>query len=203
MTKDDLYIPISSLNHYDYCPYRCYLMYVAYEFIDNEYTIEGDMIHNRIESGVETKRRDLLQIRSAYLKSEKYSLTGKSDMIEEKAGEIYPVEYKRGAKGDWKNDKLQLTAQALCLEEMLNLGNPIHRGFIYYALSNQREEVILSTELREQTIKTIEAVQHLFYTKAKPENNYSHKCKGCSLYNVCLPKEVKRAREFINAGGII
>jgi len=194
MQEQNLYIPISSLNHYDYCPYRCYLMFITHDFLDNEYTIEGDMIHSRVDSGDETRRRDLLQIRAAWLKSEKYNLIGKADMIEEKKGELYPVEYKRGAKGDWKNDKLQLTAQALCLEEMLD--TTINRGFIYYALTNQREEVLLSPELRNQTIETISAVKILFDTRIKPERTEPHKCKGCSLYPVCLPKEVKILKEF-------
>ena len=193
-TINDFYIPIASLNHYDYCHYRFYLVYITHDFIDNEYTIEGGMIHARVDSGEETKRRDLLQIRSAWLRSEKYNLVGKSDMIEEKEGELYPVEYKRGAKGNWKNDKLQLMAQALCLEEMLNL--EIKRGFIYYSLTNQREEVLLDEALRNYTINAIDSIRNIFTTRAKPSNTYSIRCKGCSLYPVCLPREVDKIKNY-------
>ena len=64
------------------------------------------------------------QVRAIWLKSEKYKLIGKSDLIEVETGEFYPVEYKRGRKGEWDNDELQVCAQALCLEEMT--------GQIYY-----------------------------------------------------------------------
>jgi CRISPR-associated exonuclease Cas4 len=41
------------------------------------------------------------------LKSEQYQLIGKSDLIEFENGEFYPIEYKRGRKGEWDNDELQ------------------------------------------------------------------------------------------------
>ena len=157
-------IQISMLNHYEYCPKRAYICYVTNEFIDNEYTIEGKSIHSKVDSGLITKRKELLQIRSVWLKSDKYGLFGKSDLVEEKKAEIYPVEYKRGRSNDWKNDKIQLTAQAFCLEEMLNL-EPIKKAYIYYHLSNEREEVIIDEKLREETILSIENCKKLFYEK--------------------------------------
>lgn len=89
-------IQLSALNHYIYCPKNIYLCYVLNEFIDNEYTIHGRSIHNRTDSGVITKRKNLSQIRSIWLSSKKYGLIGKSNLIEELSGEVYPVEYKRG-----------------------------------------------------------------------------------------------------------
>jgi len=56
-------IPISALNQYDYCPRRCWLMYVAGEFLPNPYTVEGELLHERAHQGVDTKRGELLQLR--------------------------------------------------------------------------------------------------------------------------------------------
>jgi len=190
-------IPIAALNHYDYCPYRCYLMYVAFEFQDNVFTVEGLAQHERVNTPGQSSRGDVWQFRSVWLRSERYGLIGKADLIEEKDGRIYPVEYKRGSKGDWKNDQLQLCAQALCLEEMLNLSHPIERGFIYYALTHQREEVPLTPELREQTIETIARVRELLTTRHHPPAIYTKRCHGCSLYSICLPKEMDRARRHV------
>ena len=93
------YIPISALNHYAYCPHRCWRMFCAGEFEDNQYTIEGTNLHERVHTVGEGNREDIWQVRAIYLKSEQYNLIGKADLIESVSGELYPVEYKRGKKG--------------------------------------------------------------------------------------------------------
>ncbi len=128
---DDLLIPISALNQYTFCPRRCWYMHVAHEFLDNAHTVEGTFLHERVDAGEATRRGDLWQVRSVQLYSTRYGLTGKADLLEEQSGEIYPVEYKKGRRGEWSNDQIQLCAQALALEEML--GRDISRGFLYYA----------------------------------------------------------------------
>lgn len=228
--KTNDYMYISALNHYDYCPTRCYWIYVAGEFKDNEYTVEGEIIHENVHKTMKTTRGDLVQIRKVHVYSRRYGLVGFADLVEEKAGEIYPVEYKRGRRGDWKNDKLQLCAQALCIEEMRGsytderslvfggstgslqdrssiekdslttddkiLMTRIPKGFIYYASSGRRVEVSFDNELRTYTIETIERVKELMKSSVKPPPVYTIKCKRCSLYPVCLPKEQERMRRM-------
>ena len=116
--NDDDYISIALLNQYSYCPHRCWRMSCAGEFADNQYTIEGTTLHDRVHTLSQINRDETWQVRAIWLKSEKYMLIGKSDLIESTDGELYPVEYKRGRKGEWDNDELQVCAQALCLEEM-------------------------------------------------------------------------------------
>lgn len=188
------YIPISSLNHYDYCPKRAWYIFVCGEFVDNAHTVEGTLLHTRSDSSERTVRGDLIQTRTVYLYSQKYGLSGIADVIEEKAGDIYPVEYKKGGKGDWKNDQLQLCAQALCLEEMLKLLQPIPRGFLYYASTGNRKEIEFAEALRTYTINTIYAVRDLLEIQTRPDVSYNRRCRGCSLYAICLPKEVERLK---------
>ncbi len=188
------YIPIASLNHYAYCPHRCWLMFCASEFIDNQYTIEGTTLHERVHTNSEENRGETYQIRAIWLKSEHYQLIGKSDLIEEIDGQLYPIEYKRGKKGEWDNDELQVCAQALCLEEMT--GQSINTGYIYYAHSHQRQEVSISNSLRQQTIMTINAIQTMMKTGNMPTANYTKRCKGCSLYTHCLPQSVKKVKSY-------
>lgn len=202
------YIYISALNHYEYCPTRCYWIYVAGEFTDNEYTVEGDIIHRNVNRTIRTVRGELIQLRRVHIYSRKYGLVGFADLVEEKGGEIYPVEYKRGRKGDWKNDKLQLCAQALCLEEMIkesqfqvimkkeNSELKILKGYIYYASSGRRTEVILDDNLRNYTIDVINKVRGLMQNALKPNPIYTTRCKGCSLYPVCLPKEQEKINKI-------
>ena len=191
------YIPIASLNQYAYCPHRCWRMFCAGEFTDNQYTIEGTSLHDRVHTLGESHREETWQIRAIWLKSEQYKLIGKSDLIESESGQLYPVEYKRGHKGEWDNDELQVCAQALCLEEMS--GQSINQGYIYYAHSHQRQPVEISNQLREDAIATIEAVTTLLQTGQMPKAIYTKRCKGCSLSGQCLPQVVDKVSRYQEA----
>ncbi|MHA2644682.1 MAG: CRISPR-associated protein Cas4 [bacterium JZ-2024 1] len=170
-------------------------MYLDNVFTENPYTVEGELLHQNVHEEGVTRRGDLLQIRRVWVFSRRYNLIGIADLLEEKAGELYPVEYKRGRKGDWKNDQLQLCAQALCLEEMLSRSIPF--GYIYYAASARRLLVNFSDNLRKATIQTIHKVQQLTASRVRPPPLFSRKCLGCSLYPSCLPRETKKVQEYI------
>jgi len=183
-------VSIASLNQYNFCPHRCWRMFCAGEFEDNQYTIEGTSLHDRVHTLGEGHREDTWQVRAIWLNSERYGLIGKADLIESEDGELFPVEYKRGHKGEWDNDALQVCAQALCLEEMT--GKIITQGYVYYAQSHQRELIEVTESLRQETLDTIEQVKQLIETGKMPKPIYSKRCKGCSLYAHCLPQAAEK-----------
>ncbi len=188
------YLQIAALNHYPYCPHRWWRMFCLSDFIDNQYTIEGTSLHERVHTPSELNQGETWQIRSIWLKSEQYKLIGKSDLIEEADGQFFPVEYKRGRKGEWDNDELQVCAQALCLEEMT--GKSVNIGYVYYASSCQRQLVEISPQLREQVIAIINAIHNHLTMIDIPKPSYSKKCKGCSLYSRCLPQASKKVSRY-------
>lgn len=188
------YIPIAALNQYAYCPHRCWRIFCLGGFVDNQYTIEGTSLHDRVHTVGAGQREETWQIRAVWLKSERYRLIGKSDLIEEQDGRWYPVEYKRGHRGEFENDELQVCAQALCLEEMT--GQPVTLGYLYYAQSHQRQPVEISAALRQRTLEAIEAVTRLLNTGAMPIADYSPRCEGCSLYSQCLPKAAAKVARY-------
>jgi CRISPR-associated exonuclease Cas4 len=140
-------------------------------------------------------RRDLTQGRTVPLFSNTYGLIGITDLVEERNGDWYPVEYKRGRDGKWKQHEVQLCAQAMCLEEMLVLSKPIQRGFIYYAASSKRKEVRLDKRLRVATVRLIEATRKVAVMKRPPKVTYGPKCRECAWYPVCLPKETAQMKK--------
>jgi CRISPR-associated exonuclease Cas4 len=195
----DDYIPIAALNQYSYCPHRCWRMFCIGGFVENQYTIEGTSLHDRVHTVGEDQREETWQVRAVWLKSEQYRLIGKSDLIEASQGQWFPVEYKRGKRGEFDNDALQVCAQALCLEEMT--GQTVERGYVYYAHSHQRQVVEISPELRQETIATIGLVAHILNTGAMPPAVYSPRCKGCSLYDQCLPKAAAKVSKYREGEG--
>ena len=188
------YVSIAALNQYSYCPHRCWRMFCAGEFSDNQYTIEGTSLHDRVHTLSEINRDETWQVRAIWLKSERYKLIGKSDLIESADGKLYPVEYKRGKKGEWDNDELQVCAQALCLEEMT--GQTITQGYVYYAQSHQRQLVEISEQLRQSAIATVQTLQVLLQTGKMPPAIYSKRCQGCSLKEQCLPQVAQKMTRY-------
>jgi CRISPR-associated exonuclease Cas4 len=194
MSNEIDYVPIAALNQYAYCPHRCWRMFCAGEFVDNQYTIEGTSLHERVHTVSDENREETWQIRAIWLKSDKYKLIGKADLVELEQGEWFPIEYKRGHKGEWDNDELQVGAQALCLEEMT--GKNITTGYIYYAHSHQRQLVEINETLRKTVIATIEDVQMLLLTGAMPKAVKTERCNGCSLLTNCLPTATKKVEQY-------
>ena len=64
----------------------------------------------------------------------------------------FPIEYKRGKPKSDDCDKVQLCAQALCLEEMLNVKIP--SGAIFYGKTKHRLDIEFNELLRQKTKDT-------------------------------------------------
>ena len=94
-TTADL-IPLRALNQVGYCERLYYLEHVDAVMPTNEHVEDGLFEHRRVNDpeleNITRKDGDTLKTRSVSLSSEKWGLTGKLDLIEEKGGRIYPVE---------------------------------------------------------------------------------------------------------------
>ena len=187
---DDEYLPISYLNQLEYCERRFWLMYVYGEMEVNAPVLEGTQQHERAHSSGKMKDGDATIRRRLYVWSDRLRVLGFTDVVEEKDGEMIPVEYKRGKMGKWLNDHIQLCAQAMCLEE--RSGRTIARGEIFYWRSRRRVQVAFTPELRARTEAAIDrAFQLLAEGKLPPPVEKQKKCRDCSLEAICLPREVR------------
>lgn len=83
------------------------------------------------------------------------------------------------------SDSVQLCAQALCLEEMLNLSIP--RGAFFYGETKRRLDVELNESLRKETLRCISRLHQVINAKKTPPAKYEKKCENCSLINWCMP----------------
>lgn len=186
MDADDP-IPISALNQFSYCPRRCYLIHAEGEFKENIHTLRGRFEHERVDS---LKHEVSAGVRVEYalpVWSKRLGLSGRCDVVEFHAdSSIYPVEYKHGKRVRWFNDDLQLAAQALCLEEMLQ--NPVSKGAIYHQGSRRRREVEINAELRESVEQASAAVHKLLQQGVLPPPvDDVRRCPQCSLKDICQP----------------
>jgi CRISPR-associated exonuclease Cas4 len=178
---------ISAIEHYSYCPRQCALIHVDQTYDENLYTIRGRLMHERVDSGDDLPSRGVETQRGIPLWSERYGLRGKADAVEWCDGVPYPVEYKVGRRHGPHTD-VQLCAQALCLEEMLNVAIP--RGAIYYGTIRRRHEVIFDQPLRARTLELIEAIRAMLIAQRLPPAPNDQRCRNCSLIHACLPEVV-------------
>jgi len=200
MMEEDEMLAISHLNALEYCPRRFYYECALSEFIDNAHTAEGNMLHERSDSGLRTLENGITTFRRVWVWSDRLKLSGLADVVEEQEGNLVPIEYKKGKMGEWLNDHIQLCAQALCLEEMR--GCTIPYGYIFYFGSARREEVTFDEVLRQRTEETIQQAFALLERGILPPPlagkankrtalpTMHRKCRDCSLEPLCLPREV-------------
>ena len=184
-------IPLSALQHWRYCPRQCALIHLEQAFEENIHTLRGQAVHATVDRpGVET-RAGLRVERALPVWNDRLGLIGKSDVVEFLAdGTPYPVEYKHGHWRKAENiagaDRLQLAAQALCLEEMT--GRPVPEGGLFYAGSKRRIEVGISPQLRQEVADTVEAIRAMLASGRLPAPANDTRCKECSLKDICQPE---------------
>ncbi|HID65172.1 MAG TPA: CRISPR-associated protein Cas4 [Anaerolineae bacterium] len=177
------------LNQLEYCERRFWLMFVHGEMAINAPVLEGIQQHERVHSGGLKREGETIIHRRVYLWSDELRVSGFADVVEERAGELIPVEYKHGRMGRWLNDHIQLCAQAICLEE--RTGQPVHRGEIFYWRSRRRVRVDITPELRARTAAAVaRAFALLEAGRMPPPLDHRAKCRDCSLEGICLPREV-------------
>lgn len=184
LALDEVEVPISAIEHFSYCPRQCALIHVEQTYDENQFTIRGRIAHERVEAGEDTTDGDIRVYRSLTVWSERLGLRGVADVVEMRPAGPYPVEYKVGQRRGPHAD-LQLCAQALCLEEMLETSIP--HGAIYYHAARRRHEVALDEPLRRRTIEIVNEIRIMLQGQILPPAVNDNRCPNCSLINACLP----------------
>lgn len=197
-------VPLAALQHYLYCPRRCALIHLECAWEENQFTAEGNVFHERADSGM-TETRGLKKVlRSLHVSSGQWGIHGIADVVEavysKKGGEVVamtPVEYKVGKPKPHRADEVQVCAQALCLEEMFAIEVPA--GFLFYGKTQRRFEVPFDKELRSLTALVIQNAREVLTGIVTPLPMYSKACKSCSLVNDCLPDVCREHRQTMKA----
>lgn len=203
-TEDDL-LPISALQHLLFCERQCALIHIERLWAENRLTVEGGHLHRRAHDAPTEVRGAVRITRGLPLRSLRLGLSGKADVVEfhpakgsdpqstatgrgsAPAGPTipFPVEYKRGRPKRDESDRVQLCAQAICLEEMLEVAVP--RGALFYGRTRRRFDVEFDDSLRRLTKESAHRLHELVARGLTPLAVREPKCDGCSLLQLCLP----------------
>ncbi|MGD9677391.1 MAG: CRISPR-associated protein Cas4 [Vulcanibacillus sp.] len=200
--SDDDMLALSGIQHFAYCQRQWALIHIEKQWSENLKTVEGKQLHERVDNpDFFEARGGILTTRSVPLSSYILGLYGNSDVVEFYAVEKYgvsiqgrdgkwnpvPIEYKRGKPKKDIIDEVQLCAQAMCLEEMLN--TIIDYGYLYYGETKHRTKVVFDEGLRHQVVNFSEQMHSMYAKQHTPRAIINDRnCKSCSLVNICLPK---------------
>lgn len=189
--EEDL-LPISALQHFLYCPRQCALIHLEQLWSENRFTAEGRILHAATDQGRSQRSGDTLRQTAMPVRSLALGLTGVVDAVEFQGPDRTPflVEFKRGSSKHEHWDRLQLCAQALCLEEML--GRPVPQGALFYGKTRRREPVDFDAPLRALVAKTVRELRALLQEGRTPPPAPPARCKRCSLAELCRPEATRR-----------
>jgi CRISPR-associated exonuclease Cas4 len=193
------WLPLSGIQHFLFCRRQWALIHVERQWQDNLLTVEGRIMHKRVDDPFFTeKRKGVILSRSVPVSSPSLGLSGVCDVVEFTASpegiqlpgrdgyyQAAPIEYKRGKEKHDRSDEAQLCAQAICLEEMLVTSIPV--GYLYYGKTRHRVPVEFSGELREVVQKAAKEMQAYFQRGYTPRVKPFKGCRSCSLADVCMP----------------
>jgi CRISPR-associated exonuclease Cas4 len=202
-------LPVSALQHLLFCERQCALIHLELQWEENRLTALGRIEHERVDEGYREFRRGRRQIAGLHIRSLQLGLYGRLDVLEldliDRQGPdnalalglkgewaFYPVEFKHGTLKESDCDRVQLCAQALCLEEMMNVR--IAEASLFYHKIRRREDVALDARLRQSTLDAASRLQQLFTRGITPPPEYLPHCRSCSLWELCLPKRLDRKR---------
>ena len=199
--EEDL-LPLSGLQHLTFCESRWALIHLERQWEENLFTAEGELLHEKAHSADVESRPEVLVRRTLALRSFRLGISGQADVVEflpctegqdgvampRRKGlwHPYPIEYKRsGDKHGSSAYRIQLCAQALCLEEML--ATKVDRGASFDGRTRRRVEVTFDPTLRSQVERLAARMHAICQSRKTPAAVYEKKCEGCSMKPVCLP----------------
>lgn len=215
MYSEDDYIQLSGIQHFAFCKRQWGLVYLEQQWLENLKTAEGRIVHERAHDSFSSEKRgNLIISRGIQISSKELGISGECDVVEfhrsdpESAQSAYipeyddyfkviPIEYKRGTPKTEEFDRLQLCAQALCLEEMLCVDIP--QGCIYYAETKRRQKVEFTDSLRNNVRNIISQIHDYTSRGTTPSAKRTKSCNACSVKDICLPQleKKKSAKEYI------
>ena len=201
MEHDD-YLLLSGIQHYKFCKRQWALIHIEQQWVENYHTATGRLQHTKADSGQTETRPGTITKRAMPVISHALKIQGVCDVVELKKDKsgitltglpdtylVYPVEYKKGKPKEGTEDHLQLTAQAMCLEEMLLTHIPY--GYMFYKETKRRQKVEFTQDLRQEVTQLLTEMNQHYQRGHTPLVKKKSACKSCSLVDICLPTLTK------------
>jgi len=188
-------VPLSALEHYQYCPRQAGLILLEDSYADDAATIRGTLLHEHVHEPGGQERPGIRTLTALPVWHDALGLTGVCDVVEiRNDGTITPVEHKSGGYQPGGPADIQVAGQAICLEQMFR--TPVTAGAIFSAADRRRHEVAITPELRDRVTTTAELVRGILEQDNLPPAVADGRCRRCSMNHTCLPRVLAGQRAF-------
>ena len=198
--EEDDYLMI---QHFKFCRRQWALIHIEQQWAENVHTTVGELMHKKVhDPELKEKRKGLIIARALPVSSRKLGVSGTCDVVEFRQCEngihlyghrgqylVYPIEYKKGKPKITEEDKLQLAAQAMCLEEMFSTQIP--EGALFYGETKRRKIVEITEELRSEVREMFQEMHQYYERRYTPKVKMGKHCTSCSLKELCMPRLAK------------
>lgn len=207
---NDSTINIRSIQHYMYCPRRFALLEINDDWAENAFVVKADILHQHVHDGSHSYSDSRKIVRSdiaVYNDEPEYDIFGVTDCIEfirSSSGvridgytgdfAVKIVEYKPRAPKDNgfnETDAIQVFAQKICADSIWKCDC---EAYIYYSDTKKRVKLPFDTEYEKydrMLKKLLSEMRGVLNEKSIPLRRKGQKCSGCSMSDVCFPKEKK------------
>ena len=81
MDESDL-LPLSALQHLLFCERQCALIHIEQAWLENRYTAEGRVLHDRVHESDAEQRGEVRIVRGLRMRSLELGLIGQADVVE-------------------------------------------------------------------------------------------------------------------------
>ncbi|HTW10354.1 MAG TPA: CRISPR-associated protein Cas4 [Acidimicrobiales bacterium] len=179
------------VGHFVYCPRSWAIIATERLWSDNRHTAAGHVAHARVDE--DSNGHDSLFHVTVW--SDQAELYGVADRVDLAPSGPLPVEYK-SARHVQPDHRAQLSAQAICLEEMF--GVEVVTGAIWLTKARRKVPVVLSDIEKREARNAAAEIRSARSSPRLPAPVNDRRCADCSLKVHCLPEVVADRRRLSN-----
>lgn len=208
-------IPIRMIQHYMYCPRRYALLELNRDWEENAAVVNANIIHETVHSDKPRYMpKGIIAENSVSVWNDELSIYGVCDCVEfvpdkngvEIAGHsgryrVKIIEYKPTAPKNepfHSSDAIQVYAQKICADKVWSCDC---EAYIYYDSTRKRVKLPFDTDeeyYHGLLLQYISEMKKISESHVIPPCRKGQVCSGCSLYNICFPKNpVHNVRKMI------
>lgn len=200
--SQDAQVPVSALEHVEYCPRQAGLILLEDGYADNADTVRGSLLHQRVHEPGSESRDGVRMLRALPVWHDELGLTGVCDVVElHDDGRIVPVEHKSGSYVPGGPAEVQVGGQAMCLEHMFRTS--VLAGAVFSAADRRRHDVPITAALRARVVAAAQGVRSLLSGVGLPAPVADGRCRRCSMNHVCLPRVLAGRRAYEGAAAAL
>ena len=191
-------MPVRMLNEYSWCPRFVHLSWGEGQRGENEYTVEGNELHKRVDVAAEFETPSGRHVRTAWtLSSESLGLIGRADRVEFEGDDAILVEFKRGKPKSleeplWEPELVQVTAFMLLLTEA---GVAVRGAEVFFGTTRRRVAIPVDRSAMDRVVELRAEVEEVLANPVPPPPLVdSPKCGWCVMASICMPDEIGMLR---------